>query len=318
MTKNMSGPTFTNILNTGLQMYRSERFWDAYLFMTEHADHVPRNEAQMYDFRASLACRSGRPELGLRLLNEAVLDKGCWYGQEYLFKDEDIRPARELTGFPTLVEVCAEREVQARSQSTSDLVLVKGEDGARNPLIVVLHGNMQNIPIAREDWRGADLDLAFIQSSQITFSDAYVWNDLDQGVEDMCSRWKELGSSGEMDGRKVVIAGFSAGARMALHLVLNGLVKVDAMILVGPWLPEMEEWGHLIREAGERMPGAHIVIGDRDEECLPMAMALYNELRSAKVPTNIRIIEGIDHDYPPGFGAGVLENVKQVMRPTER
>jgi predicted esterase len=252
------------------------------------------------------------------LLNEAVLDKGCWYGQEYLSKDEDIRPARELPGFPSLMEVCAEREVQARSQSTSDLVLVKGEDGARNPLIIVLHGNMQNIPIAREDWRGADLDLAFIQSSQLTFSDAYVWNDLDQGVEDVRSRWKELESSGEMDGRQVIIAGFSAGARMALHLVLNGLVNVDAMILAGPWLPEIEEWSPLIREAGDRMPGTHIVIGDRDEECLPMAKALHDTLRGVNVPSTIQIIEGLGHDYPPGFGADVLENVRQVMRPTER
>jgi predicted esterase len=314
---NMSDLTFTNIINKGLEMYRDERFWDAYLFMTENADHEPRNDAQVYDFRASLACRSGRPELGLRLLSEAVQDKGCWYSQEYLTKDEDIRPARELPGFPPLLNICAERERQARSQSANDLLLVKGERGPRGPLIIVLHGNMQNILIAREDWRGADPDLVFIQSSQIAFSDAYVWKDLDRGVEDVRSRWKELWSSGEMDGREVIIAGFSAGARMVLHLVLNGLVNVDAMVLVGPWLPEMEKWGPLIREAGDRMPGAHIVIGDRDEECLPMAMTLHDAFRDAEVPSSIQVIEGMGHDYPSGFGAGVLPSTRQVMRSTE-
>ncbi|MBI0583977.1 MAG: hypothetical protein ISF22_07095 [Methanomassiliicoccus sp.] len=300
----MTRVTFTNLLNKGLDLYHQGRFEEAYQLMTENAGHVPRNDAQVYDFRASLACRAGRPDHCLELLTEAVMDKGCWYSQEYLTEDDDIRPAAALPGFARLLDVCAERERQARDECVSDVLHARrGARDVRSPLIIVLHGNAQNAHIAQEDWGAGEheLDMAFVRSSQIIFSDAYVWTDLDRGTADLKEQVGKLRGSGELEGREVIIAGFSAGARLALHAVLNDHVRADGMVLVGPWLPEIDDWLDPILRAKDRVRGARIICGDRDEDCLPGSRKLHEALDRAGVPSLLRTVGGMGHDFPDDF-----------------
>jgi predicted esterase len=309
--------TFTYLINRGLDLYREGRFQEGYHLMTEHADHMPRNDAQMYDFRASLACRAGWPEVGLRLLTEAVMDKGCWYAQGYLSDDDDIRPATQLPGFQELKDVCAIREAEARRNVRREALMVNSEQDERLPLIIVLHGNMQNTAIAQEDWLGAEreYDLVFLQSTQLSFSDAYEWDDLDKSLADLGDYLEELRGKGHLDRREVILAGFSAGARVALWAVFNGLIKPQAMVLVGPWLPEISEWSDRVITLGGNLPVTCIVCGSRDEDCLPGARALHTALVDAHVPTVMEEVEGLDHDYPPGFGEGVGRMVRSVQTP---
>jgi pimeloyl-ACP methyl ester carboxylesterase len=300
----MSGMTFTNLINKAMGLYREGKFWEGYLLMTAHADRVPRNDAQVYDFRASLACRAGRPELGRALLEEAVFEKGCWYTSKYLLKDEDIKPATELPGFQRLVDVCAEREREAKAAARSELVILKGKGTEeRKPLILMLHGNMQNAAIAQEDWSAAleaGYEVAFVQSSQIAFYEAFVWDDIDTGVKDLKAAYGSLRAQGELEGREVVLAGFSAGARLALYALLNGLVDVKGAILVGPWLPEVEDW--LPQVAALSGKGIFTLIGDQDTECLSGAKRLADALDCAQLPNLLHISKGIGHDYPEDFG----------------
>jgi predicted esterase len=130
---------------------------------------------------------------------------------------------------------------------------------------MVLLGNMQNLPICRDDWKGAEqkgFDLAFVRSSRPAFSDAFVWNDLEAGTKDLGERFRRLKAMGELEYPTIIMAGFSAGERMALHTVMTGLVKTDDMVLMGPWLPEMDKWSDGMIEWKERMPGAHTSCGD--------------------------------------------------------
>ena len=313
----MSHITYTRLLNDGLKLYQAGKFWEGYELMTRNCMHEPRNDAQMYDFRASLACRAGLSDLGGSLLSEAVMEKGCWYTQEYLAGDDDIRPAAQLPGFHRLMEVCAERERKAREESVSDLVIVKSKGcEERLPLIIVLHGNMQSLPICQEDWRGAEwqgFDLAFVRSSQLTFSDAFVWTDLEVGARDLGEQLRVLKDRGELDDRKVIMAGFSAGARMALHAVMTGMVKADGMVLVGPWLPEMDKWSDAIQKLGDRMPGAHIICGDQDADCLPGAKLLADTLGLMGRPCQMRVPAGLAHEYPDDFVPTLRTAVEAII-----
>ncbi len=309
----MSGMTFTNLINKGMGLYREGKFWEGYLLMTDNADHIPRNDAQVYDFRVSLACCAGRPELGRALLEEAVFEKGCWYTSKYLLEDEDIEPATELPGFLRLLDVCAEREKETKAQSRSKLFLVKGkETGERKPLIIMLHGNMQNAAIAQEDWSAATdagFDMAFVQSSQVSFYEAFVWDDLETGVKDLNAAYGALKAQGELEGREVILAGFSAGARLALHVVLNDLIDVKGAILVGPWLPEIEDWLPKVDTLSGK--GIFTLIGDQDTECLPGTKMLADALDRVQLPNLLHISKGIGHDYPQDFGS-ILSLAVQV------
>ena len=242
----MPAVTFTNLINKGMNLYREGKYWESYLLMSGHADHEPRNDAQVYDFRASLACRAGRADLGRQLLEEAILEKGCWYARKYLIEDDDIRPATLLPGFQRLLDVCAEREKAALANAKSELVIVRGKGDERRPLIIMLHGNVQNAAIAREDWNAAieaGHDMAFVQSSQISYYQAYLSGTTSRRASGTSkAAYGQLKAQGELDGRDVIIAGFSAGGRLALYAMLNDIVDVKGAILVGPWLPEIEEW----------------------------------------------------------------------------
>jgi len=308
--------TFTDLLNKGLDLYHAGRYLEGYELMTSNAGHVPRNDAQVYDYRASMACRAGHPDLAMELLNEAVLKKGCWYSQEYFDEDEDIAPLALLPGLSRLKEVCSEREREARAASVSELVMTRAS--VRNdsaPIVIVLHGNGQNIPICQEDWRGVPeegFDLAFVRSSQLTFSDAYVWNDLKEGARDLEEQLDVLRAEGELDGRPVIMAGFSAGARMVIKAVIDGMVDADALVLIGPWLPELHEWSDTIRSMGERMPGTCIFCGDRDE-CLPWAHGLADMLLRMGRPCRFLVPAGLGHDFPPDFTSGLGKAVTSVL-----
>lgn len=312
----MSVKTFTNLLNEGLDLYHAGKFQEGYELMTSNAGHVPRNDAQVYDYRASMACRAGHPELAMELLAEAVMEKDCWYAQEYLEGDDDIAPVARLPAFARLKEVCAEREREARAASTADLVLAKAPSRDEHaPIVIVLHGNAQNVPICQEDWRGVleeGFDLAFVRSSQLTFSDAYVWNDLEKGARDLGEKLDALRAMGELDGRPLIMAGFSAGARMVLRAVIDAMIDADALVLIGPWLPEIDEWSGTIRSMGERMPGTCIICGDRDD-CLPGAQALADALGIMGRPCRFLVPAGLGHDYPPDFASDLSKAVTSFI-----
>jgi hypothetical protein len=86
--------------------------------VTRNADLVPRNDVQTFDFRVFRS-----------LPDEAVMERGCWYAQEHLAGDDDIRPATQLPGVQCLRGVCAEQERKDRERSKSDLALVEGSGG---------------------------------------------------------------------------------------------------------------------------------------------------------------------------------------------
>jgi predicted esterase len=309
---NMPNPTYTNLTNRALELYRQERFWEAYQLVTSHMGRMPDCQAHLYDFRCSLACRAGKADIGMDVLREAVLEKGYWYGKKYLLEDQDMASLREHPGFSRIVELCERREREAKAGSRSELVTVRSEDrrACDRPLIVVLHGNMQNASIAREDWSsmmGTGYDLAFVQSSQVTFSGGYVWNDLETGKRDLLAQWQALRSRGTLDGREAIIAGFSAGSRLSLFSVLNDLIKVRGMVLVGPWLPELQEWKGRIPELRSKVAWTYAMCGENDPECLPMARGLAELLEAAGAPSELRTIPGLDHDYPSDFGAKLIE-----------
>lgn len=304
--------TYYNIINRALDLYREGKYNEAYEYMTENSKHVPRIEAQVYDFRASTACRAGRVEFARQLLEEAVLEKGLWYTQEYLTTDQDIHPATELPGFQRILDICAEREKEAISKVRCEVFVVRGKNSDRKkPLIIMLHGNGQNAAVAGEDWRAATeagYDMAFVQSSQFLSDDAYVWNNIEKGAKDLKEAFDKLSKQGELNGRDVIMAGFSAGARLALHALLIGLVDVKGLILVGPWLPEIDEWMPRILDL--RGKGIFILIGDKDSECLPGAKTLADALDREQQINLLHISKGLDHDYPDDFSTLLPTAVK--------
>src|SRR6056297_2323018 len=179
--------TYTQLLNETINIYLTGDYEKAYNYITKYGNKVKGNLAQIYNFRYAIASKAGMKDLALALMKEAIIDQGFWYAKEYLESDEDLNLLRDDSEFKNLVSICNTREKEAHGVSEGEMALLISEGVARsdNPkLIIALHGNQESNEISKLYWKDI-LDnnrmIALLQSSEIEFSNAYSWNDLDRG-----------------------------------------------------------------------------------------------------------------------------------------
>jgi len=303
----VGGLTYERLLNRTLELYRRGDYSGAYDFITRNAEKVNGNVAQVYNFRYSLASRAKRYDLALGLMREAIIDRGFWYSYDYLIEDDDLRPLGGDERFRQLVSICKEREDEAKRNTRPDLKLVnpiEGHGDKRPSLFIALHGNQQNMRLAEENWSSsvlADCILALPQSSQIDFSDAFGWNDLEKGARELKEHVERILSTYDVDPGSTIIGGFSAGARLALYSILHDVVDVKGFLFVGPWLPEIDVWEPLLVKLRNKGIRGHVICGDKDADCFESSNRFAKMLDRAGVVSRYDIAKGMDHDFPDDF-----------------
>ncbi|MEW4370544.1 alpha/beta hydrolase [Paenibacillus kandeliae] len=331
----MSEFTYTGFMHRAMDIYAQHGSAAAHHFVCEHVEDGQANPAQLYNLQYSLRAACGRKEEALALLKEAVLEKGYWYSPDYLLDDEDLSELRDEPGFEQVVAVCRDREAQAIAQSTAALQIVLPDD-EQSPsslrTLFVLHGELENNEAVEPVWKPA-LDrgykLALLQSSQVQFSDAYDWNDMEQASGELEHAMMELARidsglpvAGEpesateraqehmQDGErttapftahKPVLAGFSAGARVALYTAGLYPAAAAGLILVAPWLPHPEEWQEALNDWKEHGMKLYMICGEHDEDCRPGVEELAAELKARDIPHVLHMLPGLEHNYPVHF-----------------
>jgi len=280
---------------------------EAYNFITENYKGVKGNLAQIYNFRYSIANEVGLEELALQIMREAIVEKGFWYQYKYLIEDEDLKSLNKYKEFAELLDICKKRESAAKRKEKPDLKIVvpdKMNKQFKHPLIIALHGDQENIEITEEYWSSCidkNYLLALPQSSQIQFSEGYEWKDIDKGSRELKEHYKNILEKRNIDSDNIIIAGFSAGGRVALYSILKDIIQVKGFILVAPWLPEIDEWVPLLDKIREKGIKGYVVCGDKDGDCYKCTRRFTDLLNSKKIPHKLKIFKGLDHDYPDNF-----------------
>ncbi|MFZ5966420.1 MAG: alpha/beta hydrolase [Bacillota bacterium] len=316
----MSGMTYTNLINETLALYFQKDYVKAYNFITDNASKVKGNHAQIYNFRYAIACRAGLNELAMEIMREAIMDKGYWYSYDYLMSDDDLKPLYDYKDFGELANICKAREIEAKKNSKPDLKVFMPNnlaDNNKHPLIIALHGNGENILITEDYWNSCvknNYMLALPQSSDIEFSDAYGWNDIEKGTEEFEKHYEKMVENYNIDSKNITIGGFSAGARVALYAVLKGVIQAKGFIFVGPWLPEIEEWETLLDELKVKGVKSYIICGDKDEDCFEGSKKFVEMLNQRNIPNIFKVIEGLKHDYPTDFDKELEEAIKFITK----
>lgn len=314
----MNGMTYTNLINKTVELYLQKDYLNAYKFITENADKVKGNKAQIYNFRYSIASKAGLSELAMKIMREAIVEKGYWYSYEYLMGDDDLKPLYDYNDFDKLANICKEREIEAQKNSKPGLKVLTANNSAVNekhPLIIALHGNEENILITEDYWSPCVKNniLALPQSSDIQFYDGYYWNDVKKGTEELKEHYKEILGNYNIDSKNIIIGGFSAGARVALYAALNGSIRVKGLILVGPWLPEIEEWEELLDELKSQGVKCYIICGDKDEDCYDGSKKFVDMLNQRQMPNIFKVVKDLDHDYPANFNKELEEAINYIL-----
>lgn len=303
----MSEITYTNLLNESIDLYMQGKYLESYNYITENGGKVKGNDAQIYNFRYCFACKAGLTELAIDIMKEAIIEKGYWYSYNYLIGDDDLKILNEYSEFNELVNICKDRELKATESSISDIRIIKPNnivDGKRYPLIIALHGNGQNIPITMNHWSSCvenNYILALPQSSQIGFSGAYSWNDFEKGCKEVKEHYENLLKDNNMDLNNFIIGGFSAGARTALYSMLNDDINAAGFIFIGPWLPEIDEWEHLLNKLKSKGIKGYIICGDKDEDCFESTKKFVGMLNERNIANVFNVVRNLKHAYPDNF-----------------
>ncbi|MDR4165834.1 MULTISPECIES: alpha/beta hydrolase [Bacillus cereus group] len=306
-----NGMTYIQLLNETLHCYASKGSLEAYTYIMEHAKGIVGNEAQIYNFKYALASAAGLEEEALHLMKEAIIEKGFWYGNEYLISDDDLKPLHKFEEFHQMVQLCKEREELAKKTERADVKYI--ESKKKEKLFIAMHGDQENIGIIEPYWKSVlaqNYTLALPQSSKIQFSDGFVWDDLHRGKEELKEHYDKLIENRTVE--HVIIGGFSAGARVALYTILQKDIAVDGFIFMAPWLPEVEEWNELLGVLQDKHIKGYIVCGDQDEDCFECTQQFVQLLRDKNIEHKYKIIPNLNHDYPIHFEEVLKEAIEYI------
>ncbi|CUB50682.1 Alpha/beta hydrolase family protein [Bacillus subtilis] len=303
--------TYIQLLNETLHCYASKGSLEAYTYIMEHAKGIVGNEAQIYNFKYALASAAGLEEEALHLMKEAIIEKGFWYGYEYLISDDDLKLLHKFEEFHKMVQLCKEREELAKKTERADVKYIEGKK--KEKLFIAMHGDQENIGIIEPYWKSVlsqDYTLALPQSSQIQFSDGFVWDDLHKGKEELKEHYDKLIENRTVE--HVIIGGFSAGARVVLYTILQKDIAVDGFIFMAPWLPEIEEWNELLGVLQDKHIKGYIVCGDQDEDCFECTQQFVQLLRYKNIEHKYKVIPNLNHDYPIHFDEVLKEAIEYI------
>ncbi|EEK73623.1 Alpha/beta hydrolase [Bacillus mycoides] len=292
--------TYIKLLNETLHCYANKGSFEAYSYIMNNAKDVMGNEAQIYNFKYALASAAGLEEEALHLMKKAIIENGFWYGSEYLISDDDLKPLHKFEEFHRMVQLCKEREELAKKSEQAD-VKYKYSKQTEN-LLITLHGDQENIQIIEPYWNSVmeqGFMLALPQSSQIQFSDGYVWDNIERGRDELKGHYNKIKVNKTFG--NIIIGGFSAGARVALHSMLQGEIEVNGFIFVAPWLPEMEEWEEMIGILHDKSIKGYIICGDQDEDCFEGTQQFVTLLKDKNIEHKYKVVPNLNHDYPHNF-----------------
>ncbi|MBY0597917.1 alpha/beta hydrolase [Bacillus bingmayongensis] len=300
----MSNITYTSLLNETLACYTKKGSLEAYRYITKNADKVTGNKAQIYNFRYALASASGLEKEALHIMKEAIVENKFWYSYEYLITDDDLKALHRYKEFHQMIQLCKEREEVAKKSEQADLKIIQGNNGIDNNLLIALHGDQENIKITEPYWQSVVSQgylLALPQSSQIQFSEGYVWDDIEKGSRELKEHYGSIVARNRGEVEHVIIGGFSAGARVALHAILKEHIIVTGFVFVAPWIPEIEEWEDLLNQLKDKGIKGYIVCGDQDEDCFECTQKFVKLLETKNINHEYKVISNLNHDYPESF-----------------
>jgi hypothetical protein len=299
----MSNSTFSELLKRSFQLYKQEKYSQALNLVVREFTNFPEQAHRLYFWRACLASLTGKTEQALARLEEAV-EAGYWYNQQQLREDSDLDSLQGLPRFEGLVETCLERQVVAQAAATPTLITLEPEGasgfaGPPWPLLLTLHGNNNTAEAAAADW-GAATSLGWLValpgSSQVTGPGAY-----------SC-----LTERYEIDRERVVLGGFSMGGGLAVWLALSGVVQAQGFVVVGPYVPDMDQ---LLASRGERQASlrGYIIVGEEDDACYEIALALAENLNEQGLRCELVVYPALAHEHPPDFETSLARALDYIF-----
>lgn len=97
-----------------------------------------------------------------------------------------------------------------------------------------------------------------------------------------------------------------------MYFALHSKVKIKGLILIAPWLPEIEQWLPLLGRLKETK--VYIVCGEDDVDCLSETETLVKALEQTQIDYIYEKVAHLGHDFPIDFNT-YIEKIYLRNRP---
>lgn len=294
----------------------------AFDLVTGSFAHFPEQANLLYNWRYCAAALLDKPDLALQIMQEG-LDAGFWWGRDTLVNDDDLKSLLELPEFKHMVEVSEARRQAAQAAARPlALTLPLPSDATEPlPLLLALHGNNSNAHDSVESWEsavGQGWLTVLLQSSQVYGRDAFVWNDLEWGAQEIESHYQELSENHSIDPAQVVVGGHSKGGEMAIWLALKEVIPLAGFIAVnpgGPYIQDIERWMPFLKVRKTLAnPRGFFLVGENDAN-LEQIKALHEMFVSHGLTCDLLVAPETGHAFPDDFDQILARALEFITNP---
>lgn len=278
----------------------------------DEGDQFPDVARTINYHRVCLAASLEDTPQALRVLEE-MLEAGIYYPPILLGAEAEPPGVEPLMGLPEFERLkAAHQERYQESMENAPLILntttSEPPPAELPPLLFSVHGNVSNIENEIDNYRpvtGMGWSLAMPQSSQPWGMEGrYIWGDWEVTKSQLKKYWARLQDQAEYDPARVVTAGISKGAEVAMWLAMSGTVPERGFVAVAPGGPRIDEPGKLLplveasRAKGLR---GYLIVGEKDTACYEPTLKLAAFLKEQNIPYEMEVHPDVQHWFPPDF-----------------
>lgn len=296
-------------------LYEKQEYERALEVAREAVDDFPANASYWI---ACLLAVTNRPAEALDALDKG-LAKGGWWTPLMLARDPDLESIR---GSDHFAKVAAESERVWRQafRPEPDIHIYPPTTSPSGVLLVALHGSAgEAAPAFAHHWMPACEQGALVvvpQSSQPhTPEGGWSWVDDDRTDRDLRLAYDKVFAQHAVDPTRVVLCGFSQGARVAVDRSLSAQpFTTCGFIAVAPALRDHP----LDAAVAQAKPGLRgVIVVGADDVVLDSARAIHDEGTNRGLDWQLQEVPDLGHEFPKDFGVRLKEALQFLTADSE-
>lgn len=305
----MTGNERQSMIDAIFSAYAEADYGEALERVKAFAVRFPDDPESTVFWQACLESRLGVVDDAIETLR-AGINVGLWWPPEVLLNDPDVEPLRDHPAFHELKETCAERLAAAQAIAQPELTVLRPDSSENGALLIALHprGRTQRrFPAQWEAARASGALVAFPRSSQVFSMTTRLWDDRARGKHEVRTAFERLVEEERFDPSRVVLAGSSQGAAVALEMALAAdLPRCAGVIAVAPAKLEDVDLESSLAAAAHHGLRIALVSGELEPRFDEIA-EFHAQLTSHGIVSRLDIVTGVGHDFPPDFAARLPE-----------
>lgn len=317
----MSNITWKDLKARFAQLYEQQEYVQARELVNEAMKHLSP-EWRLYNWRMCMEAKLNDTDQALQTLRES-LSRGCWCDPAMWRDDEDLKALEGLPEYEQLLSESQRLFSEARTAGKLELEVLQPEPGtaAPYPLAITLHGDTGNAKDSVPDWQALTKKgwlVAAPFSSQRVAHNGAVWNDHNRVTQEVQAHYTTLREDYALDPERVIVGGFWAGGGQAIRLAVSGALNAKGFVVVGPFLPDLDEITPYLEGAKARGVRGYVVMGlQQGPEMLDQMRTTIDLLNSNGVLCLVEQRPDLEQEFPPDFDLR-LEKALAFIFPASR